>query len=265
MKRRYFIKTIGAAGLYLSGNQAFSESSPRIRFIIASDGHYGQPDTNYEQYHKEFIEWMKLEQKNQLDFVIFNGDLIHDDPVFMPQLKKVWDQLPVPYYVCRGNHDRVEPEEWEKLWGTPVNYSFIFKKFGFILADTANAQGKYLCSDYDWIKSQLNDFKKLKGVFVIQHVSQRKWTKHGVDCDEALINTYKNSNVIASFHGHDHQEDDVKYFDGKPYFWDGHLGGSWGVDYRGYRIVEVYGRKVITMQYNPENTSIVNKNNISLT
>jgi len=58
--------------------------------------------------------------------------------------------------------------------------------------------------------------------------------------------------VRAVFHGHDHQEDDIKYFKNKPFIFSGHFGGSWGVEYKGYRIVEYSSvDSIITYQANP--------------
>ncbi len=47
------------------------------RFAVASDGHYGQPGTEYENFHDEMMNWLNLEHEaSRLSFCIFNGDLI---------------------------------------------------------------------------------------------------------------------------------------------------------------------------------------------
>jgi hypothetical protein len=44
-------------------------------------------------------------------------------------------------------------------------------------------------------------------------------------------------------------------------FFDGHYGGSWGTDYFGYRIVEMYkSGQTVTYQVNPQIEPPVNKN-----
>jgi hypothetical protein len=75
----------------------------------------------------------------------------------------------------------------------------------------------------------------------------------------------KHPNVKAVFHGHDHDQDNVKEHKGKHYFFDSHIGGSWGTDYRGYRVVEVLkDGSVISYQMNPAairmGEKVVNKN-----
>ena len=61
----------------------------RLRFAVASDGHYGQPDTQYESYHDEMISWINAEQKTRrVDFTVINGDLFHNDVNFLPQVKQ---------------------------------------------------------------------------------------------------------------------------------------------------------------------------------
>jgi hypothetical protein len=70
-------------------------------------------------------------------------------------------------------------------------------------------------------------------------------------------------NLKAIFHGHDHDQDDVKENGGKYYFFDSHVAGSWGTDYHGYRIVEVLkSGEVITYQMNPSTQQQVNSNKI---
>lgn len=67
----------------------------------------------------------------------------------------------------------------------------------------------------------------------------------------------------AVFHGHDHDQDNVKINEGKPYFFDAHIAGSWGTKYRGYRIVEVMSNdEIITYQVNAETGVKINENNL---
>jgi predicted MPP superfamily phosphohydrolase len=118
MNRRPFLKKLTVLSSAIStmpfitfGKMHFP-FNPKLKFIIASDGHFGQPNTDFEKSHKELIEAIHLEEN--VDFVIFNGDLIHDEPKWMPEVKKVYDTLKVPYFPVKGNHDRISETVWEE-------------------------------------------------------------------------------------------------------------------------------------------------------
>jgi hypothetical protein len=244
MQRRLFIKNISIFSAitplmpFLTfGKMNFPENS-KLKFIIASDGHFGQPNTDFEGSHKMLIE--AIHQEGLVDLVVFNGDLIHDDPKWMPEVKKVYDTLRVPYYPVKGNHDRISESEWEKIWGIPADYAFIVQeKYGFILANSSNKAGDYLCVDLDFLQRNLEAFKTLPMVFICIHISQNDWTRHGVACQEILNLIASYSNIRAVFHGHDHDVDGIMLNQKKPYLWSGHFGGSWGSPFPGYRVCEV--------------------------
>ncbi len=209
--------------------------------MVASDGHYGQPGTQYEKFHRDLVGWANREKSEKgLDFVVINGDLIHDKPALMPEFKQAISGLQAPFYVSRGNHDRVSKAFWKEVWGYDTNHSFERGDYGFIVADTSNEKGEYLCPDNVWLAEELKKFSAKKGVFVFMHITPAKWTENGVDCPETRTLFGETANLKAIFHGHDHDQDGAKRQNGKPYFFDGHFGGSWGTNYKGYRIVEIY-------------------------
>ncbi len=212
-----------------------------LRFALVSDGHYGQPDTDYDTHHGRMIDWVNKEKTGRgVDFTIFNGDTIHNGPAFLPQVKTKWEGLKTPLYVSRGNHDMVTAEAWEKVWGMPLNYTFVKgKDTAFIVLDTANEKGEYICPDIAWAKEQLDKFKDKKHLFVVMHITPFKWTGGGNPCPELVELFNKQANLKGVFHGHDHDQDAVKENEGKYYFFDSHIAGNWGTEYRGYRIVEV--------------------------
>lgn len=237
-------KWLGTAAPLLSAAAypgfATSKKKTHIRFIVASDGHYGQADTPFDKNHKEFVRWINQEKfQKGLDFLVLNGDLIHNDPNLLYDFKSSLKPLQVPYYVTRGNHDMVGLDVWKSTWGYETNHSFTWGDYAFILADTSNEAGKYLCPDIAWIRQELARYSQSKGIFLFMHITPAKWTRHGVDCPELRELLGTTENLKAIFHGHDHDQDAVKNDGGKPYFFDGHFGGSWGTTYRGYRVVEI--------------------------
>ena len=65
-----------------------SADEVNLRFALASDGHYGQPDTNYAFHHDNMVDWLNKEQvSREFDFTVINGDLFHNDPSFLPKVK----------------------------------------------------------------------------------------------------------------------------------------------------------------------------------
>lgn len=243
MKRRPFLQKISLLSTAAIAFPIESMSGPiqhvvKLRFIIASDGHFGQENTDFETTHIDLIN--AINKETQVDFVVFNGDLIHDDPKFLPGVKSFYEQLKSPYYVTRGNHDRVKDQEWKSIWGYPENHCF--KKddhTGIVLLNCSNEAGDYLCADIDFMRNTLTKFKELTHVFIFIHISQNDWTRHGRACEEFLRLAATYDNVKAVFHGHDHDVDGLMWNRGKPYLWDGHFGGSWGNPFPTYRVVEV--------------------------
>ena len=82
---------LSLAALDTLAEAAVSAGAPakcKLRFAIASDGHYGEPKTDYKTTHANIITWLNQEHKrNALDFVIFNGDLVHDQPALLKELR----------------------------------------------------------------------------------------------------------------------------------------------------------------------------------
>lgn len=236
----------------------------KLRFAVASDGHYGQPDTKYDDMHDEMIAWLNAEKKDRgIDFTMINGDLFHNDAAMMPGAKKKWDGLLMPYYVSHGNHDMIDEESWNKTWNVKWHYTFGQHDVPFIVLNTADDKGKYICPDLDFAKEQLEKYKSKEQLFVFMHITPFSWTKGGLPCPELVEMFNKQKNLKATFHGHDHEQDGVKQNEGKNYFFDSHVAGNWGTDYHGYRIVEVLkSGEIITYQLNPSTQQKVNTNNI---
>lgn len=236
----------------------------KLRFAIASDGHYGQPDTKYDDMHDEMVAWLNREKKNRgVDFTMINGDLFHNDTAMLPEVKKKWDDLTMPYYVSHGNHDMIDEENWNKMWNTKWHYTFEQPDVGFIVLNSADDEGKYICPDLDFAKDQLEKYKSKEHLFVFMHITPFNWTKAGLPCPELVEMFNKQKNLKATFHGHDHDQDNVKQNEGKYYFFDSHVAGSWGTGYRGYRIVEVLkSGEIITYQMNPATQEKVNTNTV---
>ncbi|NVJ85828.1 MAG: metallophosphoesterase [Algoriphagus sp.] len=244
MNRRPFLQKLGilttgtmTLPFFLYGKMQLPKET-KFKFITASDGHFGQPNTDFETSHQKLIE--ALNREKDVDFVVFNGDLIHDDPTLMPEVKKVYDQVQHPYFVTRGNHDRVTTSEWDSIWNQPANFSEVHQEeLGMLLLNCSNEAGDYLCADMDFAKEKLDSFQDLPHVAVFIHISQNEWTRHGIDCKDFMDLVSSYPNVRGIFHGHDHDVDGVMLYKKKPFLWSGHFGGNWGNPFPSYRVCEI--------------------------
>jgi len=252
MKRKDFLKITAPALLLLTNGQwikaesSYSKKKRLLRFAVASDGHYGQEGTDYENHFTRFVNAVnEAHQKDPFAFCMINGDIIHDDVRLFPAAKAALDQLIPKYYVTQGNHDHASPELWENIWKMPLNYDFEVAGTGFIAATTSNEKGEYTCPDLEWIDRRLEYYRQHERVFIFTHINPAKLTDNGIHCPELLrlLSGYKN--VKAVFNGHDHYQDDIKRAQNIPFIFDGHFGSNWGTDYRGFRVVEVMKDNVV--------------------
>lgn len=273
-RRRFIGQTIRAAMLISTGNvlQSFAAGSfelpdrkkVKLRFALASDGHFGQPGTDFNTTHTTMVQWLNAEKNSRgLDFAVVNGDLFHDRPELLPEVKKAWDDLSMPYYVSHGNHDKVAEDIWKETFSYGWHHSFHKEDCGFIILNTADTSGKYICPDMAYTEEALKQYADKKHLFVFMHITPFKWTDNGIECPELTKLFDQQSNLKGIFHGHDHDQDGVKENNGKHYFFDSHVGGNWGTDYKGYRIVEVLKNgDVFTYQMNSAASKQENNNTI---
>lgn len=249
--RRSFLKNVSLATAFFAvggfkeiGASVVFENRKNValRFVVASDAHYGQPGTAYDAMIEKITTQINMFHKETpLDFCVINGDIIHNEKHLLPLAKQKLDALNPKYYVTRGNHDMVTADYWQEVWGMPLNHMVEIKKNAIILGDTSNEDGKYLSPDLNWLAKQLEANKQKKNVFLFLHIPQKAWTANAIDTPgfEALVNQYPN--ITAIFHGHEHDQDGVKLLGSRqvPCLFDAHMGGNWGTPYKGFRVVEM--------------------------
>ncbi|MFT5886087.1 MAG: putative phosphodiesterase [Arcticibacterium sp.] len=260
--RREFIRRFSAAAtlITVSGFQSLQaeefmngKDAVKLRLIIASDAHYGQPDTPFKKMSETFVEKANaFHQAASCDFCVLNGDIIHNEAKFMPIAKRTFDKLNMPLYATQGNHDHVTPMAWEEIWGMPVNHTFSKKGYKIILTTTSNEAGEYLSPNLPWLSNALEKAKD-KSVLLFVHIPQTKWTRHAIETPAFFELLSKHKNVKAVFHGHEHEEDGIYIKNEIPFVFDSHIGGSWGTDYKGFRVVEVMKNgNIVTYMMNPD-------------
>jgi len=53
------------------------------------------------------------------------------------------------YYVSHGNHDIVDEAEWQQTWKTPMEFTFEKYQVAFIVLNTSDEKGNYICPDIE--------------------------------------------------------------------------------------------------------------------
>lgn len=245
--------------------QSAQKEKWKLRFAVASDGHYGQPNTEYATFYSDLVKWLQQDhQQNKLDFVIINGDLVHDRPDLLVEVRdKYLKNLPIPFYTLPGNHDFADAALWKKVFGYEDKYTLAFGDVGLVLANTASPTGAYVCPDNTFLKKALEEFKTKSVVFVVLHIAPHQWMpeeeKIFLNCPETMDLLHAYQNIKAVFHGHDHSLDAVRYTKNLPHFFDSHFGGNWGTAYKGYRIVEINNtNQIFTYQVNASQNPTLN-------
>jgi DNA repair exonuclease SbcCD nuclease subunit len=225
----------------------------KLRFVVASDGHYGHPNADYvSDFNNLTTHINSFHLESCVDFCVINGDITHDNIKFMPPAKKSLDNLAMPYYVVRGNHDIATDSYWKEVWKMPLNHDVVIKKDNVILlGDTSNIYEEYLPPNLPWLKSQLDKYKNLTNVFLFIHIPQ-KWTVHSVDTPAFFDLVHQYPNLRAVFHGHEHDLDHVIMHNKLPFLFSAHFGSDWGTSYKGFRIVEILNdNSMLTYIMNP--------------
>jgi DNA repair exonuclease SbcCD nuclease subunit len=185
MDRKQFLKNTTTVFLLLAGGKIvkageswMNDSSKRklkLRFAVASDGHYGQPNTEFDNFFTTAVDHInKAHQVNPFAFCVINGDLIHNEKQLLVRAKEKVDRLAMPYYVTKGNHDMVSDDYWNEVWKMPANHYTVVNNTALILATTSNEKGEYLAPDLNWMKTKLEEGKKLKNVFIFIHIPPNK-------------------------------------------------------------------------------------------
>ncbi|MVM32923.1 transcriptional regulator [Spirosoma sp. HMF4905] len=262
--RRLFLQgTLGAVSAALLASCKHENATtplPELRFAVASDGHLGEPSTTSDQFYSDLLAALKKEhQTKPLQFVVINGDLVHEgNNGLLPKAKAYLDTLPVPYYVTRGNHDRVSVDTWQQLWGYGTNHVVELNNATLIFLDTSNETGDTLCGDDVWLRQVLTTARSTVPVFLFMHIPFIHNIQATDVCSGIVSVLTDFSTVRAVFHGHDHTKDQGIFYQKSAVLFDAHFGSSWGTAYRGYRIVEQDGQALNTYQYDFINQKQIN-------
>jgi 3',5'-cyclic-AMP phosphodiesterase len=288
--RREFLRvtTSGVVGAMLpyrlfAGRVLADTDEIVARFAVGGDLHFGQGE--FEQNSTNLVDWMNRERDQRgLDMFFLNGDIVHDTTdQYLPLKERYLSKLQMPMWAVKGNHDFLAKEQtWNDIWEHPENHVIRQGDFSWIIADTSRADNQdstdYTAADLEWLTKNLEEQQNQRGVFIIMHIAQRRegidnWPKFGVghsrperapEGEQVMQLIESTPNVVAVFHGHNHNERGRYLSGGKPYFFCSRLGHTWG-NTIGYRIVEIYQDGTAqTYQYDPNADAVIEAHEINL-
>jgi DNA repair exonuclease SbcCD nuclease subunit len=241
-----YLFSLGACTNDENSSSALQSKNIIFRFAVASDGHYGvAPDT----YPSMILKLNQEKTLKKLDAVFFVGDLTNNNNSYLPVVKSYLEELSMPYYAIKGNHDFATESQWQAVWGYSRNHYAEHGEYAFVFADTtedANIWG-FRCADTVWLKTVLENLADKKYVFVFMHIAPMKvlapeYQYLEVDCPIVRSVLENKPNVKGVYHGHIHGLFGHAAVNGKYYFWDGYFGSASEAENqnaKGYRIVEI--------------------------
>ncbi len=215
-------------------------AEPVVRFVVGSDGHWGQAGTDWVRFYSDFVAAVNaVDAQTPLDFVALVGDLTNEDADLLPEAKRALGGLNAPLIATRGNNDFGTKKQWRAVFGADPNTVTSIAGTLFVLADTTDGHGSKDCPDARWIERQLANHPDAASAFLFFHVPPVDPATLELSCDRLQRLLADEPRIKAIFNGHVHALDTVVRVGDVPYLFDGHLGSSNGVDYRGFRVVEV--------------------------
>ncbi|UOQ49044.1 metallophosphoesterase [Gracilibacillus caseinilyticus] len=155
--------------------------------------------------------------KEQLDFILISGDLVHEGGVGDYQYYKALleEHTTLPVYLSLGNHD-VTAAYWETFHGkTDCNdelfYTEAINGYRLIVLDSSyDKSGTGLVSEEQltWLKAQLAETTENGSIVVVHHPIDEEQTfgEHSLKNSKELLNVVQNQDeVFAVLSGHIHQ------------------------------------------------------------
>lgn len=227
-----------------------------LRFVVISDGHWGNEpegtEKSYQELHDEMLDRLEAVHSDRpIDFLVHNGDIVHDDEdLHQEVIDNFFSELPreIDYYVVYGNHDWSTEGEWRDAYSQPKQHSFEYGDYGFIITNTARERSdEYACADSEWLGKQIDKFSDKNGVYVFSHIAPFTDTDYvGVDCPDVRYQLARDE-VVATFLGHNHEKNIVEENDGGTYAYTCRFGGyepdksEYEIEELGLRVLDIDG------------------------
>ena len=159
-----------------------------------------------------------------LDFVLFCGDLVHEGTAEDYRLfRQIVDRelKDTPAIICLGNHDRKGPF-WEGYQGEhserPYYTCQTVKGLRILSLDSAcggEVFGAFAPEEYEWMENVLRQPAERGTILLFHHPVAWDVKELAMEVDDRFRALLKNCDVKAVFCGHTH-ENDVRFLEGVP-------------------------------------------------
>ena len=146
-----------------------TESERKIQQSFFVAGHaYGKPaPTGKKELYPPFKEKFSFLNSKNLSFGVLLGDVVRY-PSSWPNVLKELDDLAMPYYIARGNHDG-PLDEFEIMFGKSYN-KFVHDNNLFIILDPNIDQWNISGDQLDFLKESLqNEGQVADHIFIFMH------------------------------------------------------------------------------------------------
>ncbi|MCB2196848.1 MAG: metallophosphoesterase [Bacteroidetes bacterium] len=218
-------------------NESDTAQKNVVKIAVISDSHY-----NYHELNEAIVN---INSRNDIDFVIANGDI--SDHGYIKEFELFHDQmesLTVPYFTVIGNHDyRSNGEDIYKTMYGDYNKTIIFNNMLFVLFDDVFWESNKI-PDFTWLENKLAESDNYDRTFVLAHIPpySHQFTDESENLYCDLMRRY---NVDLSIHGHVHKFSyDDYYHDGMNYTTIGTI-----ID-KEYGIITMYDDRVVVESIN---------------
>ncbi|MDR2626533.1 MAG: calcineurin-like phosphoesterase C-terminal domain-containing protein, partial [Dysgonamonadaceae bacterium] len=178
----------------------YAQKNKQQTFRVAVIGDVQVGDFHEIDYANQTLMPELIDLK-EIDFALFLGDLVNNDPSLFPYVKEMTEQLPYPSRFVFGNHDRdIGPDGIRdsifKVHFGPTHYAFDRNGVHFIVLNNIYPKGKLgyegLISEeqLDFVRNDLKKIPNDRLLVVCQHIP--------------LVHTKNKQDLIRLFQGRKH-------------------------------------------------------------
>ncbi|HWN95877.1 MAG TPA: metallophosphoesterase [Methylomirabilota bacterium] len=212
--RREWIRHSAAATLALGlwpGCARFGNNGRggNFTFIEINDSHYSSPKC------PEFFERVTSSVRShnpKPELCLMVGDLAERGTAKeLGPMRDVLRGLQMPFHAVIGNHDylgQTDRSEWDKLFPRSLNYSFQHRGWQFVALDTSEGL-KYEKTSVQpetlsWLDQNIRKLARKQPTILFTHFPLGPDTKYRPLNADAVLEPFKEFNIVAVFNGHFH-------------------------------------------------------------
>lgn len=178
-----------------------------FRFVVINDTHYLTDEC--AAYLRGVVEEMK---KAKPELCLHCGDLTDKgERDHMETVKQVFNDLAGPVYPVIGNHDYVTQTDsrgYAQTFPARMNYSFQHRDWQFVGLDTTEGQHyektRIPQETFRWLDDYLPHLSKKQPTVLFTHFPLGADVKYRPTDADALLDRFREFNVVAVFGGHYH-------------------------------------------------------------